>query len=29
MCRLYLSMMSKMDLRPGRFGDAAMPLEEV
>src|SRR3954465_15431666 len=29
MCRLYLSMMSKMDLRPERFGDAAKPLEEV
>jgi hypothetical protein len=29
MCRLYLSMMSKMDLRPTRFGDATAPLEEV
>jgi hypothetical protein len=29
MCRLYLSLMDKMGHRPGRFGDAAMPLEEV
>jgi hypothetical protein len=29
MCRLYLSMMDKMDVRPGRFGDAAEPLPEV
>ena len=29
MCRLYLSMMDKMDYRPGKFGDAAAPLEEV
>jgi hypothetical protein len=29
MCRLYLSMMDKMDIRPGRFGDAAEPLAEV
>ena len=28
-CRLYLSMMDKMDVRPGRFGDAAEPLREV
>ena len=29
MCRLYLSMMDKMDVRPGRFGDATEPLREV
>jgi hypothetical protein len=29
MCRLYLSMMDKMDVRPGRFGDATIPLAEV
>jgi len=29
MCRLYLSMMDKMNLRPGRFGDATEPLAEV
>ncbi|HUP25003.1 MAG TPA: DUF1552 domain-containing protein [Thermoanaerobaculia bacterium] len=29
MCRLYLSLMDKMECRPGRFGDAAAPLEEV
>jgi hypothetical protein len=29
MCRLYLSMMDKMDVRLPRFGDASMPLEEV
>jgi hypothetical protein len=29
MCRLYLSMMDKMDMRPGRFGDASEPLPEV
>lgn len=29
MCRLYLSMMDKMNVRPGKFGDAAMPLAEV
>ncbi|MCH2061023.1 MAG: DUF1552 domain-containing protein [Verrucomicrobiales bacterium] len=29
MCRLYLSMMDKMDVRPETFGDATMPLEEV
>jgi len=29
MCRLYLSMMDKMNVRPGQFGDAAMALEEV
>ena len=29
MCRLYLSMMDKMNLRPQRFGDATAPLDEV
>jgi hypothetical protein len=29
MCRLYLSLMDKMNVRPGKFGDAAAPLEEV
>jgi uncharacterized protein DUF1552 len=29
MCRLYLSMMDKMDDHPGKFGDAAAPLDEV
>ncbi len=29
MCRLYLSMMDKMDVRPGSFGDASKPLNEV
>ena len=29
MCRLYLSLMDKMNLRPGKFGDATKPLEEV
>ena len=29
MCRLYLSMMDKMNVRPGKFGDASAPLEEV
>ncbi|MFN0021052.1 MAG: DUF1552 domain-containing protein [Pirellulaceae bacterium] len=28
-CRLYLSMMDKMQLRPGKFGDATEPLDEV
>jgi hypothetical protein len=28
-CRLYLSMMDKMDHRPGKFGDATEPLAEV
>ena len=28
-CRLYLSMMDKMKLRPGKFGDATEPLDEV
>src|SRR3989475_4151128 len=29
MCRLYLSMMDKMNLRMPKFGDAAVPLEAV
>jgi hypothetical protein len=29
LCRLYLSMMDKMELRPTTFGDAKKPLEEV
>jgi hypothetical protein len=29
MCRLYLSMLDKMDVRPGKFGDATVPLAEV
>src|SRR5882724_2913688 len=29
MCRLYLSMMDKMNLRMPKFGDAMTPLEEV
>ena len=29
MCRLYLSLMDKMGVRPGTFGDATMALEEV
>ncbi|MBI4604997.1 MAG: DUF1552 domain-containing protein [Planctomycetes bacterium] len=29
MCRLYLSLMDKVEHRPGKFGDAAAPLEEV
>jgi len=29
MCRLYLSMMDKMGVRPGKFGDADKPLDEV
>ncbi len=29
MCRLYLSMMDKMEVRPGRFGDATEPLGEI
>ncbi|HEV8542188.1 MAG TPA: DUF1552 domain-containing protein [Verrucomicrobiae bacterium] len=28
-CRLYLSLMDKMEYRPGKFGDAAAPLDEV
>jgi len=29
MCRLYLSLMDKFGVRPGAFGDATQPLEEV
>jgi hypothetical protein len=29
MCRLYLSMMDKMDVRLPKFGDATEPLSEV
>ncbi len=29
MCRLYLSMMDKVGIRPTNFGDATKPLEEV
>jgi hypothetical protein len=29
MCRLFLSMMDKMDVRPGSFGDGRQPLEEL
>jgi len=29
MCRLYLSMMDKMEVRLPKFGDASKPLEEV
>ena len=29
MCRLFLSMMDKMDIHEKQFGDAAEPLEEV
>ena len=29
MCRLFLSMMDKMDVRPGKFGDASEPLSEI
>ncbi len=29
MCRLFMSMMDKMDVRPKTFGDASMMLEEV
>jgi Protein of unknown function (DUF1552) len=29
MCRLYLSMLDKLSVRPGRFGDATEPLGEV
>ncbi|MBI1842273.1 MAG: DUF1552 domain-containing protein [Verrucomicrobia bacterium] len=29
MCRLFLSIMDKMEHRPGRFGDATQPLAEV
>jgi hypothetical protein len=29
MCRLFLSMMDKMDVRPGSFGDGRQPLDEL
>jgi hypothetical protein len=29
MCRLFLSMMDKMDVRPKKFGDASEMLAEV
>jgi len=29
MCRLYLSMMDKMDVRPKAFGDASEPIDQV
>jgi hypothetical protein len=29
LCRLFMSMMDKMDVRPKTFGDAKMMLEEV
>jgi hypothetical protein len=29
MCRLFLSLMDKMDHRPTTFGDATAPLDEV
>jgi len=29
MCRLFLSMMDKMGVRPKTFGDATAPLDEV
>jgi len=29
MCRLFLSVMDKMELRPKTFGDAITPLEDV
>jgi hypothetical protein len=29
LCRLFLSMMDKMDVRPKSFGDAKRPLEAV
>ena len=29
MCRLFLSMMDKMDVRPEKFGDATEQLDEV
>jgi hypothetical protein len=29
MSRLFLSMMDKVDINPGRFGDADKPLDEV
>jgi hypothetical protein len=29
MCRLYLSMMQKMNVKLNKFGDATKPLDEV
>ncbi len=29
MCRLYLSILDKLDVHPGRFGDATEPLGEI
>ena len=29
LCRLFMSMMDKMDVRPATFGDAKKSLEEV
>ncbi len=29
MCRLYMSMMDKMDVRPKQFGDASEALSEI
>jgi len=29
MCRLFLSMMDKMDVRPGSFGDGRQALDEL
>jgi hypothetical protein len=29
MCRLYLSLLDKVNLRPGKFGDATKPLDEI
>jgi hypothetical protein len=29
MCRLFMSMMDKMDVRPKQFGDATEPLNEI
>jgi hypothetical protein len=29
LCRLFMSMMDKMDVRPKTFGDAKLMLEEV
>jgi hypothetical protein len=29
LCRLFMSMMEKMDVRPKTFGDAKLMLEEV
>jgi hypothetical protein len=29
MCRLFISMLDKVNIRPGTFGDATAPLTEV